>query len=382
MITFCKAILSGATPDRVREQTTGLTSAALRELAVLLAADPELTVSVITYENGEQELEVLQTGPPQHTPDTIDHRSFTRQPGRALSVNGQDGLHDAITTIRDLLDATPAAPSPRPGTPPRTPRMAPRAPTCQDRLGRQQPASLDSLASNELGCHAARRRSTMRVVVIRHHDVDSAHFIGAAFEARGAELTVHLWPDDGPLPSVDGVDHVVVLGAISSVNDPDPWIAEELAWLREVDEAGVPVLGICFGAQAICAALGGRVEAMDRKEIGWRLVDSADPELVPAGPWLEFHGDRCLPPSAATVLARNDVAVQAFRLGRHLAVQFHPEVDGPQLKRWLDAGGSGQAEKAGLHPDQFLADTVREETAAQERADRLVAAAIRLHAMT
>jgi GMP synthase-like glutamine amidotransferase len=218
----------------------------------------------------------------------------------------------------------------------------------------------------------------MRVVVIRHHDVDSAGFIAAAFEARGAALDVHLFPDDGPLPALDGVDHVVVLGAISSVNDPDPWIAAELAWLRGADQAGVPVFGICFGAQALCAALGGRVEAMDRKEIGWTLVDSLDEGLIPAGPWLEFHGDRCLPPPGTTVLARNEVAVQAFRIGRHLAVQFHPEVDGPQLKRWLDAGDDKDAERLGLDPDQFLADTIREEPAARDRADRLVAAALRI----
>ena len=81
----------------------------------------------------------------------------------------------------------------------------------------------------------------MRVVVIRHHDVDSAGFIAEAFEARGAELDVHLVPDDGPLPSLDGVDHVVVLGAVNSVNDEGPasvWIAEELAWLRAADAGG------------------------------------------------------------------------------------------------------------------------------------------------
>ena len=218
----------------------------------------------------------------------------------------------------------------------------------------------------------------MRVVVIRHHDVDSAGFIAEGFEARGAELAVRLFPDDGPLPALDGVDHIVVLGAVSSVNDPDPWIAEELAWIRAADQAGLPVFGICFGAQALCAALGGRVEAMEGKEIGWFVVDSTDPEVIPAGPWLEFHGDRCLLPDGATVLARNDAAVQAFTIGRHLAVQFHPEVDGPQLKRWLDAHTDADAGKLGIDPDQFLADTIREEPAARARADRLVAAALNL----
>jgi GMP synthase-like glutamine amidotransferase len=217
-----------------------------------------------------------------------------------------------------------------------------------------------------------------RVIVVRHHDIDSAGFIADAFEARGAELSVHLFPDDGPLPVPDGADHIVVLGAVSSVNDPDPWIAGELDWLRRADQAGVPVLGICFGAQALCAALGGRVEAMERREIGWAMVESADPDAIPPGPWLEFHNDRCLPSPAATVLARTDAAVQAFGIGRHLAVQFHPEVDGPQLKRWLDAHTDSDATSLGIDPDQFLADTIREEPAARERADRLVAAFLRL----
>ena len=216
-----------------------------------------------------------------------------------------------------------------------------------------------------------------RVIVVRHHDIDSAGFIADAFEARGAALSVHLFPDDGPLPAPAGADHIVVLGAVSSVNDRDPWIAAELDWLRAADHAGVPVLGICFGAQALCAALGGRVEAMPRREIGWTLVDSLEQDAIPPGPWLEFHNDRCLPPADAAVLARNDVAVQAFRIGPHLAVQFHPEVDGPQLKLWLDAHTDNDPVTLGIDPDQFLADTIREEPAARDRAARLVAAFLR-----
>jgi len=221
----------------------------------------------------------------------------------------------------------------------------------------------------------------MRVIVIRHHDEDSSGFIADAFATRGAQVSEHLFPGGGELPPLDGADHIVVLGAIPSVYDDGPhrsWIEQELDWLRRAHESGLPVLGICFGAQALCAALGGRVEAADRKEIGWRMVESLDPAQVPAGPWLQFHGDRCLPPPEATILASNEIGVQAFSIGRHLGVQFHPEVDGAQLGGWLAAGGRDEAARAGTDPDAFLEMTVAEEPAARARADQLVGTALRL----
>jgi GMP synthase-like glutamine amidotransferase len=221
----------------------------------------------------------------------------------------------------------------------------------------------------------------MQVVVVRHHEEDSAGFIGAAFEARGAQLSTILFPKEGPLPDLRGVAHIVMLGSTCSVYDEGEaraWIDEELAWLRRADAAGVPVLGICFGAQVLAAAFGGTVEDAGRQEIGWVMVDTTDPELIPPGPWLEFHHDRCLPPAHATVLASNALGVQAYRLGRHLAVQFHPEVDGDQFQLWLNAGGRTEIEAAGLDPDRLLAQTVAEEPEAAARAGRLVASALRI----
>jgi GMP synthase-like glutamine amidotransferase len=223
----------------------------------------------------------------------------------------------------------------------------------------------------------------VRVQVIRHHAVDSPGFIADAFAARGGEVAGHLFPDDGPLPELAGIDHIVVLGSNASVYDDGAareWIGAELRWLRQADRAGVPVLGICFGAQALAAALGGSVRAAGQREIGWTLVSTADDTLVPAGPWLEFHGDVCLPPAAARVLASNSAGVQAFSLGPHLAVQFHPEVDGAQLELWLANGSREEAERAGHDPDLLVAETVRQEPAARIRADQLVSAALRVAA--
>jgi GMP synthase-like glutamine amidotransferase len=156
------------------------------------------------------------------------------------------------------------------------------------------------------------------------------------------------------------------------------WIEEETAWLRAAGAAGIPVLGICFGAQILAAAFGGTVQPAGQQEIGWVMVDSADPGLIPAGPWLEFHHDLCVPPAAASVLARNSLGVQAFSLGRHLGVQFHPEVDGDLFRLWLDAGGRAEIAADGQDPDALLRQTIAEEPAAAARADRLVATALSL----
>jgi len=107
MISIRKDILSNAAPQQIRDQTANLTPAPLRDLAVSLAEDPDLTVSVITYDNGAQELEVLHTGPPHRTEDTIDQRRFTRQPDatppRTLAITTQSALADAVELVRAIL---------------------------------------------------------------------------------------------------------------------------------------------------------------------------------------------------------------------------------------------------------------------------------------
>ena len=58
------------------------------------------------------------------------------------------------------------------------------------------------------------------------------------------------------------------------------------------------------------------------------------------------------PSSSATTCC-----VQAFRVGRHLGVQFHPELDARQLSRWFDAGADRVAVETGAMPSALLAET-------------------------
>jgi hypothetical protein len=80
VIKICKTVLSGAAAGHIREQTEGLAPAQLGELAVQLAADPDLTVSVITYDDGRAELEIVHTGPPHRT---APHRTAPSTPSTA-----------------------------------------------------------------------------------------------------------------------------------------------------------------------------------------------------------------------------------------------------------------------------------------------------------
>ena len=82
------------------------------------------------------------------------------------------------------------------------------------------------------------------------------------------------------------------------------------------------------------------------------------------------------------MLAHNAFGVQAFRLGRHLGVQFHPEVDGEQFKLWLDSGAGKEISETGQDPDRMLAQTIAEEPAARARASQLVATALRIASST
>jgi hypothetical protein len=107
VIKISKTILSGADPAHVREQAAGVAPAQLRELAIQLAADPDLTVSVIAYDDGRAELEVLHTGPPHRTEHTIDLGRFTREPAaippQAIPVTSRSSFQDAARLVRAIL---------------------------------------------------------------------------------------------------------------------------------------------------------------------------------------------------------------------------------------------------------------------------------------
>jgi GMP synthase-like glutamine amidotransferase len=175
--------------------------------------------------------------------------------------------------------------------------------------------------------------------------------------SRGLALDVLRVDRWGALPDPEGYDCAFALGSYASLAGPWPgWAAREIEWIGHADAVGVPVLGICFGAQALAVALGGSVRRLGSPEQAWIKLDTADPEFVPAGPWLALHEDAIIPPPLSRELARNESGSQAFTHGAHLGVQFHPEVTPRLLSRWIADRRNQLARVAG-----GLLDTAREQ---------------------
>jgi GMP synthase (glutamine-hydrolysing) len=137
---------------------------------------------------------------------------------------------------------------------------------------------------------------------------------------------------------------VILSGGPASVLDPDaPTVPQAIL------EAGVPVLGICYGEQAMARQLGGTVEASHQREFGRATLEVIEPCALFDGVWDKgghyevwmSHGDRVTAlPAGFRAGARAPgapVAVIADEARKFYAMQFHPEVahtpDGAKLIR-------------------------------------------------
>jgi len=169
-----------------------------------------------------------------------------------------------------------------------------------------------------------------------------------------------------------GYDLIVPLGSeFAAYDDTVPWIQREIALLERAAAADVPVLGICFGGQLLARVLGGRCFRAPGSEIGWLPVRTRDPELVPEGPWFQWHFDTFTAPEGATVLAETDLGPQAYVIGHSLGVQFHPEVTPAIMEDWVRVYRH-ELDGDGVDPDALLQETYDRAESAHASSRRLL----------
>lgn len=200
----------------------------------------------------------------------------------------------------------------------------------------------------------------MRIHVLRHASFESEAFIADWAEGRGYTLSrSDLWKPgaSGNLPDPADIDMVVAMGGPQSVGDEVeyPWLVREKRFLREVVDAGLPVLGICLGAQLLADVLGAAVYPCEAEEIGWHPVEitgscethplfSAFPSRFVTFQW---HGDTFEIPEGALSCAASQVCSnQAFVWeDRVVGLQFHPEMRPESVEALLAEFGHTLAQR-------------------------------------
>ncbi|KAK9286903.1 hypothetical protein L1049_015310 [Liquidambar formosana] len=152
------------------------------------------------------------------------------------------------------------------------------------------------------------------------------------------------FPDDKKIGIYDGF---VITGSCSDAHGNDGWICELLGLLKKLDSMKKKVLGICFGHQVLCRALGGKT---GRAKSGWdmgvttvHLSSSANLSSSLKMPnqllVIECHRDevRELPPKAEVMASSDKTRIEMFRYGDHImGIQGHPEYTKDILLHLID----------------------------------------------
>ncbi len=193
----------------------------------------------------------------------------------------------------------------------------------------------------------------MRVLVIQHAASEGPGTLGTFLESRGVDLATCRVHEGDPIPDGPGEAAAVIsMGGPQSVlagEEPGFFRREADLMVRAMKE-GIPVLGICLGAQILARACGAEVRRAPSVEVGWSRV-----VLTPEGvrdplfrgvdgsfDVFQWHGDTFDIPPGAVRLAEGAVCRnQAFRRGScAYGLQFHLEATQAIVEDWLSGAGS------------------------------------------
>lgn len=186
----------------------------------------------------------------------------------------------------------------------------------------------------------------MNILVFQHLAVEHPGLFRDLWRAAGHVVRIVALDEGEAIPDLGGFDLLAVMGGPQDVWQVErfPWLAAEMAAIRDWVLAGRPYLGICLGHQLLAEAMGGKVGPMAVPEVGLTTVQlteagRADPVLGGLGPEVaafQWHGAEVQRlPEGAEVLAVNAACqVQAMRIKRAWGIQFHIEMTETTVAEW------------------------------------------------
>jgi GMP synthase (glutamine-hydrolysing) len=220
------------------------------------------------------------------------------------------------------------------------------------------------------------------VLIVQNCEAESSGSIPDYLRRRQIPYTILHSYLRQPFPATSELQAVINLGSPLSVTtyQEHDFLRDLYGFTSEVVRADLPYFGICFGGQFLAKVLGARVERNPVKEIGLydiRLTEAGANDPLFEGfatpfPAIHWHSDTFRVPFGAQLLAEgDDCKNQAFRSGRFIALQFHPEAGSSEVANWCDAYPHELLE-AGKNREQVLAAARKADVAIRQGCDRLL----------
>ena len=208
------------------------------------------------------------------------------------------------------------------------------------------------------------------ILVFQHDPFEDLGVFAGVLERQAADYRViRLFDGETPSEDWERIKGLIVLGGPMSVQDElnYPFLRWEKRIIHAAVNDGVPLLGVCLGAQLIASTLGTSVYRGPVKEIGWSSVSITPHGQVDAvlgylpenATVFQWHSDGFdLPPNAIRLASSINFENQAFRVGKTIyGLQFHLEVTPRMIERWIYERSRDLAQAPYVTPDKIRTDT-------------------------
>lgn len=157
-----------------------------------------------------------------------------------------------------------------------------------------------------------------------------------ALKVTGATVTVRRGPQNDLPRSPHDFDRLIITGSKTSALAKAPWIANLDELIRRATEAKKPILGVCYGHQAIARALGGDefVRKSAAPEVGWCKIEIVEPSPIFKNLPHSFYSFGShfeevsrVPKGLKSLASSPQCAIQALEVVGYpvFGIQFHPE---------------------------------------------------------